>query len=284
MFLIDSLQYITLHTSKMQQMYDYYVKILGLVKLEGSLDDVIYLAVNENKPAVILRKAAHSSVGEVGYNVKENAWGEIIARMSAQGIFYQEEYVEFFGNTLSFSDCDEHPIRVFLNQESNSVKGPSRFGPILSRFQHVTYASPHPKALAEFYQTILGFQVSDKVEGDMFIWLRTDIEHHTVAVAAHKKPGLDHYSFDLPNWGSFKEYCDFLGSKDIEVVWGPGRHGPGNNLFFFTVDPDGNRVEYSCEMEKFYDEYVTYQPRVWKKSSKTVNLWGQGAPWPRELP
>jgi len=33
------------------------------------------------------------------------------------------------------------------------------------------------------------------------------------------------------------------------VKWGPGRHGPGNNLFVFIHDLDGNWVEVSAELE-----------------------------------
>jgi catechol-2,3-dioxygenase len=78
MFLVDSLQYITFHTPQMKQMYEYYVNILGLTPLEGSLDDLVYLAVHENKPALILKKAEQASVGEVGYNVRTaEAWAAL---------------------------------------------------------------------------------------------------------------------------------------------------------------------------------------------------------------
>ncbi len=33
------------------------------------------------------------------------------------------------------------------------------------------------------------------------------------------------------------------------MFFGPGRHGPGNNLFFMVVDADRNRLEFSAELE-----------------------------------
>lgn len=285
MFLLNSVQYITFHTPNMKDMLNYYEQVLGLTKIAGSTDDKILLSVHDDLPTVILRQAEQASVGEVGFTVKgEEQWNEIVSRLSNHSIPSQEEDSDLFGRTLSFSDYDGHPIRIFMRQPLAVKKRSSRFGPLLSRLHHVTYASPNPKRFAEFYENILNFKISDKVEGDQFIWLRTDQEHHTVAAAAHKTAGLDHFAFELPDWESFKAFCDYLGNQNVEVIWGPGRHGPGNNLFFFTVDPDGNRVEYSSEMELFHDDIVTYQPRVWKNAAKTVNLWGVGAPWPRELP
>ena len=49
-----------------------------------------------------------------------------------------------------------------------------------------------------------------------------------------------------------------------------GRHGPGNNLFIFIEDPDGNWIEISAELEVIHDRQV----KVWKHEPKTLNLWG----------
>ena len=69
---------------------------------------------------------------------------------------------------------------------------------------------------------------------------------------------------------------------DVPVQWGPGRHGPGNNLFVFFDDPAGHHIELSAEMEKFYDDRVAYVPRRWTPAPQTVNLWGGQTPqWRR---
>jgi catechol 2,3-dioxygenase len=54
------------------------------------------------------------------------------------------------------------------------------------------------------------------------------------------------------------------------LMWGPGRHGPGNNLFIFIEDPDGNWIEVSAELEVVHD-----RPAVdWPHERRTLNLWG----------
>jgi catechol 2,3-dioxygenase len=39
-------------------------------------------------------------------------------------------------------------------------------------------------------------------------------------------------------------------------------------------DPEGNHIELSAEMERFYDDRAEYQPRTWAVDPRTVNLWG----------
>lgn len=287
MFLINKLQYLVFNTAQMDKMRDYYERILGMTLIESSPENEVWLGKNSNLPEIILRKSDKASLGDIGFTVHgEDELQEILYRLRQKNIVYNYTDSELFGKTVSFKDYDGHPLHVHL-LKNVSQKGTNRIprtGPQLGRLQHVTYASPSPNDLANFYEEILNFQVSDKVEGGKFVWMRTDPDHHTVAAAAHLEAALDHYAFELPDWESFKTWCDYLGEEGVEVVWGPGRHGPGNNLFIFTIDPDGNRIEYSAEMEKFRDKYMEFTPRLWKESPQTVNLWGVGAPWARKLP
>ena len=58
------------------------------------------------------------------------------------------------------------------------------------------------------------------------------------------------------------------------MTWGPGRHGPGNNLFIMFDDPAGNHVELSAEMEQFHDEQADHPVRHWRPVPRSINLWG----------
>jgi len=82
------------------------------------------------------------------------------------------------------------------------------------------------------------------------IWLRTDHEHHSLAIFTGPC-AVDHFSFELPDWNAIRDWADHFSSFDIELIWGPGRHGPGNNLFIFIADPDGNKIELSAELESY---------------------------------
>ncbi len=63
------------------------------------------------------------------------------------------------------------------------------------------------------------------------------------------------------------------------MFWGPGRHGPGDNLFVMFRDPDGNTREISAELELMpYD----MAHREWPHDARTLNLWGDA--WFRSEP
>ncbi|WP_246011440.1 VOC family protein [Nocardia mexicana] len=150
------------------------------------------------------------------------------------------------------------------------------------RYQHLTLATTDVSRMVEFYCGAVGFRVSDQLSDGRFVWLRSNRDHHTLAIVATGGTGLDHYSYDLAAWEDFKAWCDRLTEEGVDVVWGPGRHGPGNNLFVFFDDPAANHVELSAEMEKFHDDRVTYGPRQWDPVPRSVNLWGGQLPsWRR---
>ncbi|MEV6639513.1 VOC family protein [Amycolatopsis sp. NPDC051371] len=146
------------------------------------------------------------------------------------------------------------------------------------KYQHVTLATTDVARMAAFYTGVAGFRISDQLADGGFAWLRSNRDHHTLAIVRGPRPGLDHYSYDLAQWEDFKAWCDRLTEEEVDVVWGPGRHGPGNNLFVFFDDPAGNHVELSAEMEKFHDDRVTYVPRRWTPVPRSVNLWGGQLP------
>ncbi len=148
---------------------------------------------------------------------------------------------------------------------------PGLRGPI----QHMTLATHSVEAIEAFYAGKLGFLVSDRVvkpDGTVSTcFMRSNHEHHTLACFLSAEPGIDHHSYEAAEWGVMKDWCDRMGDNNVPIMWGPGRHGPGNNLFIFVVDPDGNWIEISGELEVIYDRGV----KQWPHEERTLNLWGR---------
>jgi catechol 2,3-dioxygenase len=146
------------------------------------------------------------------------------------------------------------------------------------RLQHITFATCAMAELTDFYAGVMGFRVSDRM-GSVFTWLRCGAEHHTVAMVQSDAGQLDHFSFDVGAWEDFKAWGDHLSRHRVPLTWGPGRHGPGNNLFLMFDDPDRHHVELSSEMENYFDDLAEYHPRAWRVEQTTVNLWGPVPSW-----
>jgi catechol 2,3-dioxygenase len=62
------------------------------------------------------------------------------------------------------------------------------------------------------------------------------------------------------------------------IQWGPGRHGPGNNLFNYFIDPFGVVIEYTAEVEQVDERYQPRGPEDWKWPPGRVDQWGISAP------
>ena len=146
-----------------------------------------------------------------------------------------------------------------------------------ARLQHVVFATNQLKRNVRFYTDTLGFKISDIVREDTTgedtaCFLRSNKMHHSIAFFRSPKPKLDHFASETNCWNDIRDWGDHFAKRNVEIVWGAGRHGAGNNLFIFVRDPDRNNVEISAELEVCsYNQ----QPRIWSHGHRPLNLWGQ---------
>lgn len=145
-----------------------------------------------------------------------------------------------------------------------------------ARLQHFVTASDDIDRVASFYSEKLGFTVADEVTDDAgglrAIFLRTDEEHHSRAIFRADEKRLDHHCYETDDWNAIGAWADHMGDRHIPLKWGPGRHGPGHNLFFMIHDPDGNWIEMSAELDILPESAPAGK---WRHEARTLNSWGQ---------
>jgi catechol 2,3-dioxygenase len=145
---------------------------------------------------------------------------------------------------------------------------------LAARLQHFVCASERVPEMLAFYRDTLGARESDRVlekEDIAAVFLRSDPEHHSFATFRAPESRPDHHSYETGSWNDIRDWGDRMASLRIPLWWGPGRHGPGNNLFFMVEDPDGHKVEFSAEIERLPQEAAF---RTWPHEQRTLNLWG----------
>lgn len=146
-----------------------------------------------------------------------------------------------------------------------------------ARLQHVVLGSPDAQAVAAFLSEVVGFTLSDTVLDSKNCvrtsFLRCSEEHHSIAVFQTETSRLDHHCYETQDWNGIRDWADHLAHLRIPLKWGPGRHGPGNNLFIFIHDPDGNWVELSAELETVDHARPAGE---WPHEERTLNSWGHG--------
>jgi catechol 2,3-dioxygenase len=60
----------------------------------------------------------------------------------------------------------------------------------------------------------------------------------------------------------------------VTPQWGPGRHGPGDNVFCYFLGPENAPIEYTGEMQQIDAGYRAGQPDDWKWPPGRVDHWG----------
>jgi catechol 2,3-dioxygenase len=60
------------------------------------------------------------------------------------------------------------------------------------------------------------------------------------------------------------------------IEWGPGRHGPGNNVFGYFIDPFGIVIEYTAEVTQVDLGYAPRGPADWAWPTGRLDQWGIG--------
>jgi catechol 2,3-dioxygenase-like lactoylglutathione lyase family enzyme len=145
--------------------------------------------------------------------------------------------------------------------------------PLARRFGHASFLTTDRLEAQRFFTEVLGFRVTDTL-GDRVTWMRCDTDHHGVALVQSTRSALHHYAFELENWGAIERYGDQLAFLRRRLVWGPGRHGPGRNLYAYLPDPDNTIVEGYADLLQITDE-AHYEAMDWDlRGEQALNLWG----------
>jgi catechol-2,3-dioxygenase len=138
---------------------------------------------------------------------------------------------------------------------------------------HVVINTGDMPAQRQFFLDFLGFRVSDSTERMEF--LRCGSDHHTIALAYGDALSLNHAAFEMADIDSLMYGAGRLTGDGYDIEWGLGRHGPGNNVFTYFVDPDGFVVEYTTEMEQIDENaYVAHDAAYWARFPNRPCRWG----------
>ena len=136
---------------------------------------------------------------------------------------------------------------------------------------HVVLNTTQIDLSTEFYTKNLGFRISDWSENQM-VFLRCNSMHHSIAFNRAPHASVNHVAYLVSSVDEVMRGMSNMRKYGIEPAWGPGRHGPGNNIFCYFKEPQTYVVEYTSDID-FIDE-TTYQPKVWQRTPELMDRWG----------
>lgn len=270
--LTATLHHLTLGTPDPAGLGDFYARALGY---DVSARDGLVVARAAERHLGFTRGDGSTLAG-AGYALPDaDELDRLRRRIAAAGWSAEEGATAFFSDAVTLRDPDG--TRLSFGIPHDEFASGATGGALAARLQHVVVASRDPARTVRFFTEVLGFTLSDDVvDGDGGVrtsFLRCSHEHHSFAVFKAAEDRLDHHCYETTDWNMIRDWSDHMAREHIALEWGPGRHGPGNNLFVFIHDPDGNWVELSAELEIVAHDRAAGR---WPHEERTLNSWGKG--------
>ncbi len=270
-----TLNHLCIQTEQPEPMRRFFRKALKMEESKLGSEQWCFCGIERR---IILRKGTSKTLDFSGFSLSGNDQLERLRKhiLKQKGSIINFSSPLFQQGGFSVQDPDGNMMCFGVERlYDNSPTG------ISGRLQHVVVTTPNLERLMHYYGQVLGFLASDQVvsnDGDVTaVFYRSDIEHHSFAAFKAAEKSFDHCAYETPSWNHIRDWADYLASLDIPIWWGPGRHGAGNNLFFMILDPDGNKVEFSAEIEHIDENQAV---RYWPHDRRTLNLWGNA--WMRD--
>jgi catechol-2,3-dioxygenase len=174
------------------------------------------------------------------------------------------------GTGLIGRDAYGRVFRLVQNDEPASAHLSAADVP--ERLAHVNLNSDAVDRDAAFFVSALGFALTDRSK--MMAFVRTNADHHSVVIADAPVNTLNHVAFQLPTWEDVMTASGRMIDNGFRIGWGPGRHGPGNNVFTYFVDPFGFVIEYTADVLQVDDGYPVGTPDDWVWPAGRTDQWG----------
>src|SRR6476469_8408016 len=254
--MVTRIGHIALHVADLDRAVDFQQQVVGMVETER-LAGASYLTCNDRHHELILIEDRANR----GYE-------HIALEVADAGAI---------DRALKVRSPAGHVYKLFCGMQRVDPPPP---GDRPTHFEHVSCKVRDHRAEERFLTEGLGMRFSDRM-GVLASWWHCDEDHHGLALTRAPRAELSHYAYAWSDLNALGRVADRLrAERDRGCIWGPSRHGPGNNLFLYLHDEDGAMIECCAGLAQMAAD--AYVPRRWPMRPGTINQWG-GPPPPRFL-
>lgn len=252
--------------------------VMGLREVERD-GAMVYLTHAANHHSLQLIADERSALDHIAMEARSaEALDALPRRLRDAGVPILSQTPEEAGieRAIRFRGDEGHVIEVFTGMRDTGVAHTGR-GVQPRKFGHPTITCEDTAAARRLFEEVLDFRLSDELGDGVLLFLRCNIDHHGIGIQ-RGRPGLNHYAWEVESLAILGRLGDVLAQRGGRFIWGPGRHGAGENIFTYHFDPAGAVVEYYADLYQVWDEN-TYVPGKWSlEDHRGANLWGPGPP------
>ncbi|MEB3371684.1 VOC family protein [Saccharopolyspora mangrovi] len=285
--LITHLRHLDIAVPDHAKQVQFYTDLWGLTPIAE--DSGITFLAAEGSPeqyVVRLREAEEKRLDLIAFGAADEASVDALAqRLAGDGVQLVSEpgalQTPGGGYGFRFFDVDGRTVEISCDVAVRRHRRVEEQEAIPVKLSHVVINSPSPQRTRAFYEKHLAFALSDTLfhpkMGEAMYFMRCNPQHHSLAIARGPHVSLHHASFEMRGIDEYMRGTGRLLRHDVKKVWGPGRHLAGNNTFSYFLDPHGNTVEYTTELEQLDED--TWHPHLYDFTQPEVSdQWGTANP------
>ncbi len=279
---VTGVRSIELGVRDLRKSAEFYSKVWALEEVAADADAVHFRGTGGEHHLLTLRERPKPSLLGVNFATTDRAAvDQLCGKARSYGIKVAGEPAPLpaaagGGYGFRFETPEGQPMSISSDgaQHPNVVLDRSR----PTKISHVVLNSGHADNSMAFFIDVLGFRHSDSTH--MMEFLRCSSDHHSIAIFRDSGPSLNHVAYELPNIDGLMRGTGRLKQNGFDIEWGVGRHGPGNNVFSYFIEPDGFVAEYTTELDQIDEAaYVPQDAAYWDKMVPVRgDRWGTAGP------
>jgi len=280
---ITNVRYVALGVPNLAEQVEFYRDTWGLIERESGEDVAFMGTVSSTDPYVLrLRKTESERVDLVSFAVPT------AADVDAYAADFRRRGIEIIsGPGLVDLPGGGYGLRIF-DPEGRTLEIAAEVEPVAARallerewmpgkLSHVVLNTPDLEGMIAWYCDVLGMRLSDRL-ADLMGFLAVDSHwHHALALARGAYPSINHVAYESRGIDEYMRASGRLMRAGENCVWGPGRHGPGDNTFSYFQDRGGFVVEYTTALQ-YIEDWTTWVPTVHPTIPEWSDQWGTACP------
>lgn len=281
--LVNRLSYASVQAQDPLRLAEDTKNIVG-ARIVGEEGGAILMSSNQRHAEFIIHKGTENLFRACGLEACSAAAVQAVrdrARAAGLQILSERPSLACIDVSVTFATSEGHVFEVHTpmpHDRAQRFHGPGVHAKCLD---HLNFTARNPEIWARELSAACGLLLSERTSGYEISWMRAaDGRHHTIA-AVKGASGVHHISWEFNSFQDFRSLGDNLAVEDRQLVWGPGRHGAGDNLFLYYRDTAGFLIECIAEMEVILDDAAptrVVEPGENLSNWKVVNQWGQLPP------
>ena len=250
---ISEIGYISLQTRDLAASIENAVDVFGLIETESNGKKAFLTAQNKHHE-LVYTQTDQNALDHTGLVVSNTAELEAIRAKVDRGgykVVSEQPIEDHIEQGFAFVGPEGFTWQVYTEKLDYSLL--KRGTLTADRLGHINIQVLDSPGQRDFLHEVFDFVVSDNIGNENF-FMRCNNDHHSIAVFQAPRAAIHHHAWQAGNIMDLARLGDRLARRGGRLLWGPVRHGAGDNIAAYFLEPNGTVIEYFCDMETIRDK------------------------------